>query len=154
MSYQLQPDSVTAGLERELNRIFPGVPVYRESVPAQDTQYPCFFVHQLTQSATAERRNHWLLHYLAEIRYHNADDPAVDRFGLLEQLDTIGLALLAELTHIIWDARPVPVREPYYEKIEGVLYWRGSFNVIAKIPTAPDPMQEQLKVTTNLPQDL
>lgn len=152
LTYELVGNSVSSGLVIALGQAFPGVTRYRETVPVQFLQYPHFFVHNLTVSTQTERRNFWLVDYLATIRYHVAADPSSVVGSLQQQLDDIGIRMLSELENITWDGMPVRITQPRVEKVDGVLHWFGNISVMATKPVETDPLQEQLTITTTTAQ--
>lgn len=149
MAYELSAISVTSGLVIELGKIFPYTR-YREVVPAQRIEYPHFFVNQLTVSATTERRNHWIIEYLANIRYHVAADPASVSGSLQQRLDDVSIKLLSELDYIYWDGIPVRIKNPRTEKVDGVLHHFCNISVMANKPVEHDPLQGQFETIIKL----
>ena len=149
MMYELVANSVTGALGKELNRIFPTVPWYRETSPAQLRDYPQFFVHQLTLDTQAERQNHWIVNYLVNIRYHAAADPATVVSGLQEELDDMAIKLMAELECIQWEL-PVRVLNPRTEKVDGVLHYFCNISVMCRKPLPEEIKQMELDVNTNI----
>ena len=144
--YEIIGTSVTGGLVAELERIFPDIARYRETFPVQKQRFPHFFVHQLSQNLQEERRNHWIVEYMINIRYHVAEDPSTVVGSLQERLDAIGLQMLSELTHITWGDMPVKVRSPRTEKVDGVLHWFGEIRVMATKPQLEKIKQETMVV--------
>ena len=144
--YEIIANSVTSGLVIELGRIFPNVTRYREVVPAQFLVYPHFFVNQLTLDIAPERRNHWRLSYLATIRHHVAADPASVSGSLQQQLDDIGIQLMAELESIAWDGMPINLTGRRVEKVDGNLHFFCNITVMATKPIELDPVQENLEM--------
>ena len=143
--YELVANSVTAALGKELEKIFPDVPWYRETSPTQLCEYPHWFVHQLTINTASERRNYFMVNYLINMRYHIAADPSKVTGNLQEQLDDAGIKILSELEYIYFDGMPVRVVEQRTEKVDGVLHWFGNISIMTHKPKAPEPVQETLE---------
>lgn len=147
MAYELISTSVTSGLIIELGKIFPGITRYREVVLAQLLKYPHFYVNQLTMSAVTERRNYWIVDYLANIRYHVAAHPETVTGSLQGSLDDISVKLLSELDHIYFGDNMVRLIGCRTEKVDGVLFFFCNISVMASKLPDPDPMQENLGVS-------
>lgn len=145
MAYELISTSVTSSLVVQLGEIFPGVTRYRETIPLQSYVYPHFFIHQLTLETQRERRDCWIVNYLATIRYHVAEDPSSVTGSLQEQLDEASIKLISELDCIYWDGIQIKVSNPRTEKIDGVLHYFCNVSVMAKKEREQDPLQETLK---------
>lgn len=145
MAYELIATSVTSGLVIQLGEIFPGVTRYRETIPSQLITYPHLFVQQLTLDTQRERRDHWIVNYLANIRYHVAEDPSSVTGSLQEQLDNASIKLISELDHIEWDGMRINITSPRTEKVDGVLYYFCNVSVMAKKERALDPYQDTLE---------
>lgn len=148
--YELIATSVTSGLVIALGEIFTGVTRYRETLPAHLLVYPHWFINQLTISTQAERRNHWMVDYLATARYHVAADPSSVVGSLQQQLDDASIKILSELEYIYFGDMPVRVTGLRTEKVDGVLHVFCNISVMATKPVEPDPLQQELEVNMNL----
>ncbi|MGL5514686.1 MAG: phage tail terminator family protein [Sporomusa sp.] len=151
MPYELTATSVTSGLVIALGDVFPGVARYRETVPAQFLVYPYIFIHQLTLDSQTERRNHWMLSYLVNIRYHVAADPSLITGSLQQQLDDVSIQMMSDLTHITWDGIPVELRNRRTEKVDGILHFFANISVMATKAIEPDPLQESIDFSISQP---
>jgi len=145
MAYELISTSVTSALVIRLGEIFPGITRYRETIPSQLVTYPHLFVQQLTLDTQRERRDHWIVNYLANIRYHVAEDPSSVTGSLQERLDDASIKLISKLDCIYWDGMRINITNPRTEKISGVLYYFCNVSVMAKKERVQDPLQNTLE---------
>ena len=144
MSYEITATSVSSAIGLRLHELFPEIAWYRESLPAQKLEYPHFFVHTLTTDIQPERVNHWMLHYLATVRYRAVDDPSKVVGSLQERLDDMAIKLLSDFDSITWGDYPVRLQDRRVEKVDGVLHFFCDITVMTTKSTADGPRQEQL----------
>lgn len=145
MSYELVANSVTSGLSIALGEEFPGITRYREVIPAQMLVYPHFYIHQLTIDVQPERRNHYMVNYLVNIRYHAAADPSSITGRLQSELNDISIRMLSDLEYIYFDNELVRLTNRRTEKQDGVLFFFCNVSIFAKHPVILDPLQESLE---------
>ena len=81
----------------------------------------------------------------AELLYRACEDPSMMSGSLQAHLDNVGIRLLAELESIEWGGVPVRVREPSYEKADGVLRFTCSVRVMAEKTAAAAELQGALR---------
>ena len=126
--------SVVSGIARKLEKEFPGIAVYRETVTA--AKFPHFFVHQLTLESQKELGNYWFLRYFVNIRYHEVNEPS--KFpNIQEKLDNMALSMTASLDYIDWFDRVLRLTQAQpTKKVDGVLH--GFYNIVTRA-TKPKP---------------
>lgn len=117
-------------------------------------QYPHLFINQLTIDAQPDRFNetshHWIVSYLANVRYHVAENPALVTGSLQQQLDDASIKMIADLTSITWEEIPVELKNRRTEKVDGVLHFFANITIMAKKPIEIDPNQARLTTNTHL----
>ena len=139
---ELTGESIKTGLRIELLKLFTGATVYTEQIGDSVAVYPHFFVNQLTLSAQEDRRDHWFLQYLINLRYRVAAEPFLDR-NLNQKLDAVGLQLL-EIKWITIGPYRERLLNPRCEKVDGVLHFFTNFNVQATKEEEEGVKQEKL----------
>ena len=120
-------ESVKTGLSIKLSSQFPSVVSYREQLSNPTLiKFPHFFIEQVTQSITEERRGYFWLHYLMVVRYRMAAEISTV-FNLQSQLDEISFEIM-QIKNIPLSNRILSVKNKNTEKIDGVLHWFCNFD--------------------------
>lgn len=150
--YEVVGLSIISGFGAEIMRAFPGITWYREQVPLPQLRYPHFFIHQVSLETTEERKNHWWLRYLINVRYRIAEEPFAVT-NLQEQLDTVGLQMLSEINRIstpIWGDISVRLDNTRFEKVDGVLQYFCNVNLQVTEEQEEAIKQQSLELNLNI----
>lgn len=126
--YSVIGESIKSATSIKLGEIF-GTDTKRYKEAVTNLQYPNFFIYQVSSNIEPDTKNRWKIDYLMNIRYRYVKDTATVS-NLEQQLDAIGLQLMAEFTDITL-GRIVKVKNARYEKADGVLQF--FFNVTIRI---------------------
>ena len=98
-----------------------------------------------------ERKDYHLLSYSMEIRYRVASDPSTD-LKLEQNLDNVGLKLLQGFNVIDFESEKVRCKDKSIEKVDGVLHFLFTINVLAKYVSGEETIKQNklsLEVKTN-----
>lgn len=127
---ELTGESVKQAIIEQLLKIFPDVIPYKEATTK--ISYPHFFVYQISVADTEERKNYHLMSYAMEVRYRVKPDPSTDS-KLELNLDDMGTKLLQNFNIIDFDDEKIRVKEKNIEKVDGVLHFTFSVDILAKV---------------------
>lgn len=137
MSYEIVGESIKSAISLKLGELFNNPYRYKENVTNQ--RFPNFNIIQVNSSITPLQEKvegalnkdlkRIAINYLMNIQYRVAENTE-SITNLRQQLDAVGLTLLAEFTHIDLD-RPVYTTNCRYEIVDGVLQFFCNITVYA-----------------------
>lgn len=127
---ELNSEDVKESISKTLLNIFPNANVYKEA--SSSPKYPNFFIRQINVSDREERRNYHILTYNMDIRYRTTSDPSTD-LKLEQNLDDVGLKLLANFNTIDFDDSKIKCLDKSIEKQDGVLHFFTNFEIMVKL---------------------
>lgn len=127
---ELMGNDIKEAVASRLMDIYPNVTVYQEAMNTSPV-FPHFFVRQIGIADEEERSGVHLLSYDMEVRYREASDYTTVK-SLAQKLDKVSLRLLANFNIIDFDDDKIKAYNKRVEKVDGVLYFFCSFDVMAR----------------------
>ena len=156
MSYEIIGETIKSATSIKLGQIFDNPYRYKENVT--NPKYPCFNIIQVNLSVTPQQSygtsildnplKRIQLDYLMNIQYRVAENTETVT-NLQQQLDEIGLKLLAEFTELNLE-KPTKVKNAYYEKVDGVLQFFYNITVFAIPEIEEENKMETLDINKNI----
>ena len=144
---ELKSEDIKKSIVQKLLEIAPNVAVYKEA--KTKPEYPHFFVYQISLTDMEERKDVHILSYSMTIRYRVASDPSTD-LKLEQDLDNISLILMKGFNIIDFGEDKIKCEDKSVEKVDGVLHFFCSFNVMIKnISDEKSEKLNKLKVEVN-----
>lgn len=160
MRYEVIGESIKSAISIRLGTLFNNPIRYKEN--ATNPRYPNFYIIQVNsnitplQTMTSKAYNEDLervqLDYLMNIQYRVAENQETVS-NLREQLDAVGLKLLAELKYINLE-KQVYAKNCRYEIVDGVLQFFCNFTIYATLEPQNDVLQQRLEIDETLMQNL
>lgn len=125
----IESEDVKQAIAERLLELFPEVNVYKEA--KTNVLYPHFFIYQVNFMDEKERKDHFILYYMMEVRYRVAADPSTD-LTLQRDLDKIALKLLQGFDIIDMEDEKVWCTDKSIEKSDGVLLFTMTIAIMVK----------------------
>lgn len=126
----IDSEDVKQAIAQRLLNLFPNITVYKEA--KTNVLYPHFFIYQISIVDTEERKDYHILSYSMEIRYRVASDPSTN-LKLQQNIDEMSLKLLQNFNIIDFENEKIRVKNKTTEKVDGVLHFTFTIDVLAKI---------------------
>jgi len=159
MSYELIGESIKSAISVKLGQLFNNPIRYKENIT--NPQYPNFYIVQVScnvtpmqtkyESALKKDLKRVKLDYLMNIKYRVAHDTETIT-NLRQQLDAVGIVLLAEFTEIDLE-RPVYTKNCRYEIVDGVLQFFCNLTVYATNYQVNDTDMETLDIEEQIEEE-
>lgn len=135
----IDSEDVKQAIAQRLLNLFPNVTVYKEA--KTKVLYPHFFIYQISIVDTEERKNYHKLSYSMEIRYRVASDPSTN-LKLQQNIDEMSLKLLQNFNIIDFENEKIRVKNKTTEKVDGVLHFTFTIDILAKIVSDEEPIKQ------------
>ena len=121
---QVIAESIKTVLSLEIINRFPHATIYREQIVSPI--FPNFFIEQLTQSKTEERKGYFWINHFVAVRYRIHNEPQT-LFNLQQQLDNASFEML-KMQYIPLSTHKLLIQNPTTEKVDGVLHYFCNLN--------------------------
>ena len=154
--YEVIGETIKSATSLKLGQIFGNVTRYKENIT--NPTYPNFSIVQVNVNITTQQTiresilNHpqkrMQLDYLMNIQYRVAENTE-EITNLQQQLDEIGLKLLSEFDELDLEL-PTKVKNPYYEKADGVLQFFFNITVFVTPEKPNEAIMQDLDINENL----
>lgn len=138
MAYEIVSETIKSATSIKLGQIFDNPKRYKENITKP--VYPSFWIVQLPVNITPAGcgNGRVQLDYTINIQYRVAENTEAIT-NLNQQLDEVGLKLIAELTELDLEL-PTKTKNRYYEKVDGVCQMFFDITVFA-IPETEDKIK-------------
>lgn len=135
----IDSEDVKQAIAQRLLNLFPNITVYKEA--KTNVLYPHFFIYQISIVDTEERKDYHILSYSMEIRYRVTSDPSTN-LKLQQNIDEMSLKLLQNFNIIDFENEKIRVKNKTTEKVDGVLHFTFTIDILAKIVSDEEPIKQ------------